>query len=286
MTAALLAAAAAAVGVFGAVRLARELVPAALLRTSRLVRIAADAIDSLLKLGREGREPGAVERRQLLACGAVAALSAGTLLAGPTGALVALAAPALVSRALHARRVAYRRAVERGAPAIALAIADALAGGRSLRGALLEAPTTVGGAAGAELRRVAAELATGQPTEAALEALRARCPAPAIEAIVAASLVQRRSGGNLGELLRRLARSFEDQQRLVDEVRVATAQARFTGILVVAMPLGGAVLAELASPGLLAGLAGSALTAWLVGLALVLQGTAAVLIRRLGRVRV
>jgi tight adherence protein B len=286
MSAALLAAAAAAVGVFGAVRLARELAPVALLRTSRLVRIAADAIDSLLKLGREGREPGAVERRQLLACGAVAALSTGTLLAGPTGALVALAAPALVSRALYARRVAYRRAVERGAPAIASAIADALAGGRSLRGALLEAPTTVGGAAGAELRRVAAELATGQPTEAALEALRARCPAPAIEAIVAASLVQRRSGGNLGELLRRLARSFEDHQRLVDEVRVATAQARFTGILVVAMPLGGAVLAELASPGLVAGLAGSALTAWLVGLALVLQGTAAVLIRRLGRVRV
>jgi tight adherence protein B len=125
----------------------------------------------------------------------------------------------------------------------------------------------------------------GQPTEAALEALRLRCCSPAIEAIVAASLVQRRSGGNLGALLRRLARSFEDHQRLVDEVRVATAQARFTGVLVVVMPLCGAVLAELASPGLLASVADSALTAWLVGLALVLQAAAAVLIKRLGRVR-
>ena len=286
MSAALLAFAAGVAGVLGAGRVGGGLGRAALVRTSGLVRAASAAIDSLLRLGREGREPGAVERRQLLACGALAAVSGGMLLAGPPGAVIALAAPAAVSRALHARRLAYRRAVERGAPAIAVAIADALAGGRSLRGALAEAPATVGGAAGAELRRVAAELAAGHPTEAALEALRARCPAPAIEAIVAASLVQRRSGGNLGALLRRLARSFEDHQRLVDEVRVATAQARFTGVLVVALPLGGAVLAELASPGLVARMAGSPVTVWLVGVALVLQGTAAVLIRRLGRVRV
>ena len=282
---ALLAFAAAALGCLAAARISRGLAPTALARASRLLRAASAAIDALLRLGREGREPGTVERRQLLVCGAVAALSAGLVFAGPVGALASLAAPLAVSRVLHARRLAYRRAVERGAPAIALAVADALAGGRSLRGALLDAPGTVGGAAGAELRRVSAELAAGQPTEAALEALRMRCSSSAIDAIVAASLVQRRSGGNLGALLRRLARSFEDHQRLVDEVRVATAQARFTGVLVVALPLGGAMLAELASPGLIAGLADSTLTAWFVGLALALQAVAAVLIRRLGRVR-
>ena len=53
----------------------------------------------------------------------------------------------------------------------------------------------------------------------------------------------------------------------------------------VLLPVGGAVLAELASPGFLLGLWGSFLTAWLVGIALVLQGVAAVLIRSLGRVR-
>jgi Flp pilus assembly protein TadB len=51
------------------------------------------------------------------------------------------------------------------------------------------------------------------------------------------------------------------------------------------LPLGGALLAELASPGWFAGLWGSFLTAWLVGIALFLQAVAAVLIRRLGRVR-
>ena len=282
----LLAFSAGALGVVAAVRLGRELAPTALARTSRLVRAASAAITALLRLGREGREPGAVERRQLLACGAGAAFGAGSLVAGPlAGLALAFAAPLAVSRALHARRLAYRRAVERGASAIALAIADALSGGRSLRGALLDAPATVGGAAGAELRRVAAELATGQPTEVALEALRLRCSSVAIDAVVAAALVQRRSGGDLAALLRRLARSFEDHQRLVDDVRVATAQARFTGLLVVLLPIGGGLLAELANPGLAAALAGSALTAWLVGLALCLQLVAAVLIRGLGRVR-
>ena len=42
---------------------------------------------------------------------------------------------------------------------------------------------------------------------------------------------------------------MEDQARLEGEVRAATAQARFTGVLVVLLPLGGGLLAELASPG-------------------------------------
>ncbi len=67
---------------------------------------------------------------------------------------------------------------------------------------------------------------------------------------------------------------------------MATAQARFTGLLVVALPLGGGLLVELLSPGVVAGIAGSPLTAWLLLLAIGLQVAAAILIRRLGRVRV
>jgi tight adherence protein B len=272
-------------GLAAAWQLAAEVVRPALVAAGRAARMGADAVDALLRLGREGREPGAVERRRLLACGAALALCAGGLLIGPlAGALLALGAPSLVSRALRARRQAYRQAVERAAPALAIALADALSGGHSLRGAVAEAADGVGGAGGAELRRVAAELEAGARTDAALDRLRLRVGSPAIDTIVAASLVQRRSGGDLAALLRRLANAFEDQQRLVDEVRVATAQARFTGLLVVLLPLGGGLLAELASPGFAAGLADSAIALWLVGAALVLQVAAGVLIRRIGRV--
>ena len=139
------------------------------------------------------------------------------------------------------------------------------------------------GAAGHELRRAAAELRAGAPTDQALEAMRSRSGSARLDTVVAACLLQRQAGGDLARLLRQCARSFEDQARVEDEVSAATAQARFTGLLVVLLPLGGGLLAELASPGWFASLWSSFLTAWLVGIALLLQLAAAVLIRRLGR---
>jgi tight adherence protein B len=190
-----------------------------------------------------------------------------------------------VARLLRARRESYRRAVEREAAALALALADALAGGHSMRGALAETSNALAGPAGHELRRVTAELSAGATTEEALEALRRRVGSARLDTVVAACLVQRRAGGDLARLLRECAEAFGDQARLEHEVRSATAQARFTGVVVVLLPVGGATLAELAAPGFIAGLWGSFLTAWLVGIAVVLQVVAAVAIRRLGRVR-
>ena len=168
---------------------------------------------------------------------------------------------------------------------MALALADALGGGHSLRAAIAEAAGGVDGAAGHELRRAAGELAAGATTEEALEHLRGRAPSARLDTLVAACLLQRRAGGDLARLLRESARAMEDQGRLEDDVKAATAQARFTGLIVILLPLGGGLLTELASPGWFAGLWSSFLTAWLVGIAVVLQVTAAVLMRRLARVR-
>lgn len=254
---------------------------------SRAPGLAAALAETVARVGNEGRDPGAVERRRLLAVAAVAGLAAGALVAGTyVGLAGGAAAPWVASRALRARRERHRRAVDAGAAAMAVALADALGGGHSLRGAVAEAARGgVPGAAGRELRRLAGELALGSPTDDALEALRARVNSERIDTLVAACLLQRRAGGDLARLLRECARGFEDHSRLLDEARTATAQARFTGVVVVLLPLGGALLAELASPGYLRGLAGSFLTVWLGGLAIGLQVLAAVLIRRLARVR-
>lgn len=266
-----------------AVLAAAQLVPELLSRAPRRLAL----VDAMLRLGREGRDPGAAERRRLLLAGAACALVTGWFVAGPVaGAALASAGPWAVARALRVARERYRRAVEAGAAAIALALADALGGGHSLRGALGAAAAGVPGAPGQELRRVAGELALGARTDAALEAMRVRARSHAVDTIVAACLLQRRSGGDLARLLRETARGLEDQERLLREARAATAQARFTGAIVVALPVAGAALAELVSPGYLGSLAGSFLTAWLGGLAIAMQGVAAVLIRRLGRVRV
>jgi tight adherence protein B len=277
---------AALAGMAGALALRDLLGRDLLARGTGVAHGLAGLVDVVVTLGREGRDPGAAERRRLLLAGAGLAFLVGWAMVGVLpGLALGAGGPWLVARLLHARRERFRRAVDAGVPALALALADALAGGHSLRGALVEATRSVGGAAGHELRRARAELAVGAPTDDALEAMRARVRSPRLDTVVAACQLQRRAGGDLARLLRETARSMEEQSRLEGELRAATAQARFTGLVVVGLPLGGAVLAELASPGWLAGLWSSFLTGWLVGIALFLQGLAAVLIRRLGRVR-
>jgi tight adherence protein B len=270
----------------GLLEAGRALAPGLRERAPRLARRTLSLAEALLRAGREGRDPGAAERRRLLITGAVLAFLAGGFVGGPLVGLGAAAGgPLLVSRALRARRERYRRDVARGAAQIATGIAAALGGGRSVRDAVVEAANGLEGPPARELQRVAAELAVGARTEDALEAMRGRIRSHEVDTIVAGVLLQRRAGGDLGRLLRDCARSFEDQNRLEGEVRAATAQARFTGLIVVLLPLGGAVLAELASPGYLGSLVDGFLTAWLMGIAVMLQVVAAVAIRRLGRVR-
>ena len=250
------------------------------------LRAVTGLVEMVIKAGREGRDPAFSERRRLLLGGAVVAFAAGAVTFGLiAGLALAAAGPFAVARALAARRRRYRAAVDAGLPEMAVAIADALSGGCSLRSAVAESASGLGGAAGHELRRTAAELAAGAPSDDALEAMRRRARSPGMDTLVAACLLQRRAGGDLARLLRDSARALEDQARLEDEVRAATAQARFTALIVVLLPLGGALLAELASPGWFAGLWRSFLTAWLVGVALTLQAVAAVLMNHMARIR-
>lgn len=259
---------------------------AAVVRAPALAGPLRAAAGVLARAGSEGRDPGVAERRRVLATGAVLALVGAMFLVGPiAGVLAAVCAPAVGSRLLRARAARYRRAVDDGAADIAVALADALTGGHSLRGAVLSAAGSLQGPPGHALREVAGQLELGAATDDALERMRRRVGSPRVDVIVAGAQLQRRAGGDLAALLRDSARSFEDEARLRGEVQAATAQARFTGLVVVLLPLGGAGLAELASPGFAAGLIASPLSAWLLGMAVAMQAGAAFAIRRLARVR-
>jgi tight adherence protein B len=139
----------------------------------------------------------------------------------------------------------------------------------------------VPGAAGVELRRTAAELALGAPTEAALKALRRRAGAPAWDAMVAGILLQREAGGDLAGLLRDLAGTLDAARRAEREAQAATAQARATARIVLALPAVAAAIVELAAPGFVTGLLRAPLPAPLVGFAALLQLVAIVAMRRL-----
>ena len=246
------------------------------------------ALPRLLAPLRVGRAASRTERRRLVLVAAVALLAGGALVGGPiVGVVLATAAPALAARLLSGARRRRRERLAEAAPAIARAVADALAGGHSVRSALAAAGQGgVAGPAVEELRAAAATLALGEPTAGVLERLRARAEHPAFDALVAAVLLQRESGGDLAGLLRRLAVSLEEQVRVEADARALTAQARFTAVVVAALPALAGCVGELASPGYLGSLLSRPLTAWLVAMSIVMQGAAWFAVRRIARVRV
>ena len=246
----------------------------------------AAALAPLRRAGSEGRAPSASERRRLVVLATGVLLAGGWFVAGPiAGALAAAAGPWLAVALVRWRRRRYRAEVAAGAPLVARALADALAGGHSIRGAVAQAGRGVPGAAGRELRTTAGALDLGESTAAALEDLRRRAGGRAFDTIVAAILLQRDAGGDLGRLLRALAVALEDAGRSEQDARSATAQARFTALLVAVLPLGAAGLAELADPGWISTLWSNPLSAWLAACALGFQIAGLVAVRRLGGCR-
>jgi tight adherence protein B len=243
------------------------------------------ALEPLRRAGEEGYAPSTRERRRLAAVGAGAALLGGWFLAGAAAAVpLAVAGPGLAGWAVSSRRRRYRRAVERALPEVGAAVADSLSAGRSLRASLPAAASSVDGPARVELACLSAELELGAPTVEAIEGWRRRMRSARVDAFAAALLSQRRAGGDLAGLLRRFADGAAERDRAADDAKSATAQARFTGLLVVAMPSGGALFAELIQPGFLLKVLGAPASAVLLALAAALQVAGFVAIRRLARV--
>jgi len=243
------------------------------------------ALEPLRRAGREGYAPSTLERRRLAALGTGAAIAGGWFLGGVALAPpLAVAAPAAMGWAITARRRRYRRAVERSLPEVATAIADSLSAGRSLRASLPAAVASLDGPPAIEMARLAAELDLGGPTVEVVQGWRRRMRSRRVDAFAAALLSQRLAGGDLAGLLRRFAAGAAEQERVAEDARSATAQARFTGLLVVAMPTGGALFAELLQPGFLARLLASPPAAVLLAFAAALQVAGFFAIRRFSQV--
>jgi tight adherence protein B len=273
-----LAFAAAVAGVVGAWELL------AAVERSRVAAAVARLVAPVVRAGREGAVPTTAERRRLAVLAAAVLATAGWLLGGAFAALIAaVAGPAIAMAIVRARRRRFRHALAAAAPVVARALADALAAGHSVRGALDAVATGVPGAAGHELRAASRALNLGARTEATLERLRNRAASPAWDAIVAGILLQRDAGGDLPALLRDLAAALEAASRQDRDAVAATAQARFTARIVLTLPIGAALLAELAQPGLLASLIANPISAWLTFMALLLQIVALAAVRRLSR---
>ena len=199
-------------------------------------------------------------------------------------ATLAALAPVGAAITVNISAARYRRAVSRALPDLARAVADSLAAGQSPRGSLLSASDSLDGEIGFEMRRLRHRLELGVPTDTALDAMTERLGSERFDSFAGAVKSQRTTGGDLSGLLRRLADGAAERDRVADDARTATAQARFTGYLVAAMPIGAACFAEVVSPGLFASVAGSLPGLILVFISIGLQAIAFLAIARIARI--
>jgi tight adherence protein B len=87
-----------------------------------------------------------------------------------------------------------------------------------------------------EFSEVVQELNLGADLDAALARLIERMPSEDARLLISAIAVQRRTGGNLVDVIKQLARTLRERRRLRDEIRVLTTQPRISGYVVGAIP--------------------------------------------------
>jgi tight adherence protein B len=90
---------------------------------------------------------------------------------------------------------------------------------------------------GQEFRKVFNEHNLGLPIETALQNLATRVPLLDVSFFVSAVLLQRETGGNLSEILNKLALIIRERFKLKGAVRAASAHGRITGSILTLMPV-------------------------------------------------
>jgi tight adherence protein B len=99
-----------------------------------------------------------------------------------------------------------------------------------------------------ELRRAFEEQNLGQPLDIVLRKLGQRIPSMDVQFFISAVLLQKRTGGNLAELLDKLAQLIRERFKLRARIRAVSAQGLMSGRILSAIPAGVGVMMFVVNP--------------------------------------
>ncbi len=101
---------------------------------------------------------------------------------------------------------------------------------------------------GAAFRKVANDVHLGSSLDVAMGKLVMQVPLIDVRFFVSAVVLQQETGGNLGEILSKLAQIIRERFRLRGTVKAAAAHGKVTGMVLVLMPVGVTLFLMLTSP--------------------------------------
>ena len=88
-----------------------------------------------------------------------------------------------------------------------------------------------------ELNRMLREINLGSTVEQALQNLGRRINSPDLDIVISAYLVQKDVGGNLTEIMEKVAETIRERLRIQGDIRVLTAQGKLSGLIVGSLPV-------------------------------------------------
>ncbi|MEQ1946836.1 MAG: type II secretion system F family protein [Bryobacteraceae bacterium] len=124
---------------------------------------------------------------------------------------------------------------------------------------------------GQEFRALFAEQNLGAPLDVALANFSKRVPLLDVRLFISSVLLQRQTGGNLSEVLTRLAYLIRERFRLRGQVRAASAHGRMTSLILTALPVVMIFALQWVAPGYLPSMLEDPDGRWLVAGAVVAQ---------------
>ena len=144
-----------------------------------------------------------------------------------------------------------------------------------------EAPDPVG----IEFRRTFEEINLGVPLKDALQNFIERIDSVDLKLFVTALLIQKESGGNLSEILSKIASTIRARFKLLGQIKVFTAQGRFSGLILGCLPIGLGLIVSLFNPDYILVLFREPLGHYFIGIGLTLQIMGFIVIRKVVRIK-
>jgi tight adherence protein B len=199
------------------------------------------------------------------------------------GAVVGLVAPPMALR-IAARRRASK--IETQLVELCELMASMLRSGYGYTQALASTAAEMEDPLASELIRLVDTVRLGGDVDEALEELNERLGSREFDIMATAISIQRRSGGNLSEILDGVAETIRNRQTFHRELSALTARERFSAVIVAGLPLVLVALLTLMDPGRYSLLFTDTRGQVVLGLALVMNLVGYLTIKRVSKVEV
>jgi tight adherence protein B len=155
----------------------------------------------------------------------------------PVFALVGLAVPLVVRSVIYRKLERRRKLFAEQLPDNLQVLASALRAGHSLVGALSVVIDDADDPSRTEFRRVVADEQLGVPLEDAIRSVVRRMDNEDLEQVALVAALQRRTGGNMAEVLERVTETVRERFELRRMIQTLTAQGRMSRWIVTALPI-------------------------------------------------